>query len=265
MFNRNDPERKIRQVKGWRRLTAFLCAFMLLFSSCGLNAFAQTIYSDPVTVPAQNTESPEETPAPADAAVTGEDAEPVIDESAAEDAAEVPGTDEPGEPAGETPAEDVPASGTDVEQTEGPDEEETAAEAGDNTNNDKTEEAGAEPEIEYFPGTLTLETAEGSVRIEYPAEARLPENTVLSLMPVKGTELYAALKSAAKLIRNEENDTWQRQVADEGNRFWMPALKDTDGNELRPQAGVTLSFTTHEAPKGVEWFRAGDNAGILEV
>ena len=265
MFNRNDPERKIRQVKGWRRLTAFLCAFMLLFSSCGLNAFAQTIYSDPVTVPVQNTETPEETPAPADAGVTGEETEPVTDEPAAEETAEIPGTDEPGEPAGETPAEDVPASGTDVEQPEGPDEEETAAEAGDNTYNDQTEETGAEPEIEYFPGTLTLETAEGSVRIEYPAEARLPENTVLSLMPVKGTELYAALKSAAKLIRNEENDTWQRQVADEGNRFWLPALKDTDGNELRPQAGVTLSFTTHEAPKGAEWFRAGDNAGILEV
>ena len=90
MFNRNDPERKIRQVKGWRRLTAFLCAFMLLFSSCGLNAFAQTIYSDPVTVPAQNTEAPEETPAPAEE----------------EAPAETPTTTEPTTPAADTkPAE----------------------------------------------------------------------------------------------------------------------------------------------------------------
>ena len=56
-----------------------------------------------------------------------------------------------------------------------------------------------------------------------------------------------------------------RELGLEQRSLWLPALKDTDGNELRPQAGVTLSFTTHEAPKGAEWFRAGDNAGILEV
>lgn len=251
MFNRNDPERKIRQVKGWRKLTAFLCAFVLLVSSSGLNAFAQTIYSDPVTVPVQNTDAPEETPAPAGMAEDGENAEPAGDEPA-----EIPGTDETGEP-----AEDLPAPETDGEQPVEADKEEPAAETGGNTDQEITEE----PETVYFPGTLNLETAEGSVQVGYPAEACIPENTVLTLTAVKGAELYAALKSAAKLIRNEENETWQRQVADEGNRFWTLTVNDTDGNEIHPQAGMTVSFTAHDAPKGAEWFRTGDEAGILEV
>ena len=308
MFNRNDPERKIRQAKGWRKLTAFLCAFVLFVSSCGLNAFAQTIYSDPVTVPALSTETPDETPAPAETSETGEDAEPAGEDPDGDDTTAIPGADEadgaetptedqsvpgtdeeqPDEADGaetpaedqsdsetdeeqpdeadeeETPAEGQPDSGTDGELPDGTDGEEPAPDAGEKTENETTEETGQEPEILYFPGTLNLETAEGSVRIDYPAEACLPENTVLSIAPVKGAELYAALKSAAKLIRNEENEIWQRQVADEGNRFWTLVIKDTDGNEIQPQAGMSLSFTMHEAPKGAEWFLAGDDARILE-
>ena len=184
MFNRNDPERKIRQVKGWRKLTAFLCAFVLLVSSSGLNAFAQTIYSDPVTVPVQNTDAPEETPAPAGMAEDGENAEPAGDEPA-----EIPGTDETGEP-----AEDLPAPETDGEQPVEADKEEPAAETGGNTDQEITEE----PETVYFPGTLNLETAEGSVQVGYPAEACIPENTVLTLTAVKGAELNGLPRAIGK-------------------------------------------------------------------
>ena len=66
MINRNNQHNNPQQVKGWRRLLAWLCAFMLLISSGGGSAFAaeERIYSAPVTAPIIQAE---ETPGPEDA------------------------------------------------------------------------------------------------------------------------------------------------------------------------------------------------------
>ena len=260
MVNRNGRKQEIRQAEWMRRLIAIFSAFVLLFSSTG-TVFAQdseTIYSAPVTAPVR-TEAPEETPAPAVTAETEEDGEPQGEIPETDDKDVIPGTEDDAETGDEEPAEDIPASETDGEETDITPGEESADGNAENQDNNETDQ-----EPLYFPGTLTAETEDGTIQIDYPAIAHIPENAVLTCTAMKGAELYGALKSAAKLIRNEENAVWQRQVADEGNRFWLPVITDADGNEIHPQTRVTVTFTVPETPRGAEWFLTGDDARILE-
>lgn len=265
-MNRNSRKQEFRQAEWLRRLIAIFSAFVLLFSSTG-TVFAQdteTIYSAPVTVPARNTEAPEETPAPVDA----DEEEPAGENAEEGDTAELPEAGEGGETEEEIPEENpedvsgIPADGQQPDAAEG---EETAEGNEENPEGEADEEAGSDLEPLYFPGTLTAETEEGTIRIDYPAIAHIPEDAVLTCTAMKGAELYSALKSAAKLIRNEENAVWQRQVANEGNRFWLPVITDAEGNEIQPQTRVTVTFSAQDAPKGAEWFLAGDDARVLEA
>ena len=230
-MNRNSRKQEFRQAEWLRRLIAIFSAFVLLFSSTG-TVFAQdteTIYSAPVTVPARNTEAPEETPAPVDA---GEE-EPAGENAEEGDPAVLPEAGETGETGEEIPGEnleDVPGIPEDGEQPDTAEGEETTDGTGESPEDETAEETETDLEPLYFPGTLTAETEEGKIRIDYPAIAHIPEDAVLTCTAMKGAELYSALKSAAKLIRNEENAIWQRQVANEGNRFWLPVITDAEGN-----------------------------------
>ena len=77
-------------------------------------------------------------------------------------------------------------------------------------------------------------------------------------------ELYTALKSAAKLVRNEQDETWKQQVSDDGNLFYMLTLTDPEGNEIRPETGINLICEQSDSPDGVTYFLTGDDARILE-
>lgn len=258
MINRNHQENNYRQIKGWRRLLACLCAMMLLVSSSGLSAFAESaddIYSDPVHVP-KNREEVTVPPAedPETMEPSGETEKPAEEEPS-----------EPTEPAGEEPVEEESVEPTEEDpettepagETAEPDEEESA---------EPTEEITPEPTPDqvYYPGVLNAETEGCSVQIGYTAEARIPEEAILTIKPVDGMELYAALKSAAKVVRNDENETWGQKVADDGYRFYAVTITDSEGNQIQPYTGVTLTCTNADSPENATYFLAGSNARMLE-
>ena len=229
MINRNVQDRTFRQMKGWRRLLAWLCAFMLLISSSGVTAFADSgeIYSAPATAPGNRVQ---QTPAP-------EEAE---------------GEPEEGEPEEGEPEEGEPEEGETPEEAAEPEEgEEPAGEQ--------------EPEQVYEPGTLTAEAEGCSIRIDYPAEARIPEGAVLTASLVQGADLYTVLKTAARLIKYEDHEIWDRQVSGENSRIYALTLTDAEGNEIKPSAGMTLTYTNPDSPEGVIYCITGDNERLLEL
>ena len=240
MINRNNQHNNPQQVKGWRRLLAWLCAFMLLISSCGVTSFAaaERIYSAPVTAPIIQAE---ETPGP-------------------EDADEEEDEDEDGDPDADEEEDEDPDA--DEEEDEYADEDTDAEE-------DEESEEDAEPEPApdrvYYPGTLTAEAEGCSIRIDYTADARIPENAALHAEIVQGADLYTVLKTAARLVRNEDNDEiWERRVSGESNRFYALAVTDEEGNAILPYTGVTLVYESPENPEDAVYCLAGDNARILE-
>ena len=231
MIMRIDRIRGSRQKGAARRLLAILSAFVLLFSATG-SAFAQNdqgIYSVPITVPPFQ---PEVTPGP-----EGEPEETIAPEEDPEDTEEMPGEEDPDET---------------------PDKEENGEE-------EPGEEAEQEPvpEIIYEAGTLTAETEDCGIRIDYPAEACIPEGAALTVEAARGADLYAALKSVSKLFRNEEDATWKHQVAEEGNRFWLVTLADAEGNPIIPETSVTLTCGEPGNPEGTVLMLAGEDARTL--
>lgn len=287
MINRNNQKHNFQQINGWRRLLAWLCSLTLLISSSGVTAFADNddgIYSVPVTAPGNQvsvTPAPEEAPGIS----TPEETEPEASDHSDED--------EITEPTNQTvpeQKEEIKPDATDgtvqetTEQSSPEGTEEAAPEGTEENTPENTEEAeqteenenadtGAFEEIVpepipepiYSSGTLNAETEGCSVQVDYPAEACIPEHAVLSVSDVAGMDLYVALKSAAKQIRNEENETWSRKVADEGNRFFSVSITDEAGNEVQPSAGVTLTCWNLSAPDGTVYFLTGENARILDT
>lgn len=235
MMNAGNLNGKTRQMKDWRRrLVALVAALTLLISSCGLTAFAESdddIYSAPVTAPI----APDTSPEP--------------EEGSAEATPAPEGQDETGtEPAEETG-------------------EETGTESGEETG---TETEG-EPEVSeepvdltaYEPGTLTAEADDIAVTLDYTAEARIPEGTVFTLARAAGGDLYTAMKSAARVLKEEQNETWKREMGDEA-LFYLLTLTTPEGTEIHPTAGVTLTCTNLVIPADATGFVTGSNAENLD-
>lgn len=230
MMNAGNLKGKTRQTSDWRRrMIAFVSALTLLISSCGLTAFAESdedIYSDPVTapIPAANT-SPEPE----------------------EGGAEV------------TPApEGQPEEGTEPQEL-------TGETTGEGTETEGEPEVSEEPEdlTVYEPGTLTAEADGIGITVDYTAEARVPEGTVLTLTRAAGGDLYSALKSASKVLKTEENATWKRELGEDAV-FYAITLTNPEGNEVHPETGVTLTCTNLEIPADATGFVTGDNAENLD-
>ena len=282
-----NRKRVFRRTGTGRRILTFLFAFVWLFSASGISAYAESdfIYSEPVSAPIRVTETPQ--PEAAEVEPLGL---PEADEQPTEPGIlpeEEEGQDEP-EPTGEEPepgeASGLPEANPEENGTGAPEETVETGERLDNpeenepeeqpedqpeadTTDGETEEEPAgesEPERTWYAGSLTAETEGCAVQIDYPAEARIPEEASLSLEVVKGAELYTALKSAAKLIRNEENETWKQTVSEDHNRFYVLKLTDPEGNEILPAAGISLVCEQLDSPEGVTFFLGGSNARILE-
>ena len=300
-----NRKRVFRRTGTGRRILSFLFAFVWLFSASDISSYAENIiYSEPVTAPIRAIGTPQpdeaeveplglpetdENPAEADILPekeTGEnETELTEEESSTEETGEAPETEEgdyvnqnpdkpdnTGDPAGEPeqnqPEEDAGSSETEADSEANPPEGEPEELPDTDTAEDEPEaEPEDEPETErtWYAGSLTAETEGCSVRIDYPAEAHIEEGASLSLEPAKGAELYTALKSAARVIRNEENETWKQQVTEDGNRFYVLKMTDPEGNEILPEAGMNLICEQSESPEGVTYFLAGDNARILEA
>ena len=300
-----NRKRVFRRTGTGRRILSFLFAFVWLFSASDISSYAENIiYSEPVTAPIRAIGTPQpdeaeveplglpetdENPAEADILPekeTGEnETELTEEESSTEETGEAPETEEgdyvnqnpdkpdnTGDPAGKPeqnqPEEDAGSSETEADSEANPPEGEPEELPDTDTAEDEPEaEPEDEPETErtWYAGSLTAETEGCSVRIDYPVEAHIDENASLSLEPAKGAELYTALKSAARVIRNEENETWKQQVTEDGNRFYVLKMTDPEGNEILPAAGMNLICEQSESPEGVTYFLAGDNARILEA
>ena len=290
MTNRRERKRDFWQPNPWRRLLAFLCAFELLISVSDETAYAKndnTIYSAPVTAPIRNPETPQpeeaaETPEPEGATVNTEEhtevnsetEEPTETETTAENPEDNHNEQEEMPAAEETTwnQEDIPAAEeTDIESgektetgTEG-EETETAEAAGEEAvTEENKEEIPPAPEKNYTSGNLQAETEGCSVQINYTEAACIPDETTLTVTQARGADLYAALKSAAKVIRNEEDEIWKRQIADEGNAFYLLSLTDAEGNEVYPGAQVELILEQKNRPDGTTCFLTGENARILD-
>ena len=232
MMNANDLKGKTRQMKDWRRrLVALVAALTLLISSCGLTAFAESdddIYSAPVTAPI----APENTsPAPEDG---GAEATPAPENG------EETGT-EPGEEPGE----------------------ETGEETGTETEGEP--EVSEEPEdlSAYESGTLVAEADGVGVTLDYTPEARIPEGTVLTLARAAGGDLYSAMKSAARVLKEEQNETWQREMGDEAV-FYLLTLTNPEGIELHPTSGITFTCVNLPIPAGSTGFVTGTESATLD-
>ncbi|MER1994089.1 MAG: hypothetical protein ABS897_08650, partial [Eubacteriales bacterium] len=158
-------------------MIAFVSALTLLISSCGLTAFAES-NEDIYSDPVT---------APIPAANTSP--EPEEGEAQA------------------TPApEGQPETGTEPQET-----------TGEGTETEGEPEVSEEPEdlTVYEPGTLTAEADGVGITVDYTAEARVPEGTVLTLTRAAGGDLYSALKSASKVLKTEENATWKRELGED--------------------------------------------------
>ena len=282
MILRTERKHDFRQPSSWRRLLAFLCAFVLLISVSGVTAFAKndnTIYSDPVRVPIRPTEEPqpdveteetplldetaelpEETPEP-DAA----DKEPTADEIADDNQTEdIHDADETKDDTDQSPVTDE-VTEEETSEEENAEQTENIIEENDSVGAETEEpEEDTEPGIIYPAGTLNAELEGCTVSINYTSEACIPENAALSINEAKGMDLYSALKAASKLIRNEEDEIWGKQVSEEGNCFYQLTITDAEGNEIRPKAWVNLICELNDAPEGVTYFLTGENARILD-
>lgn len=226
MMNAGNLKGKTRQMSDWRRrMIAFVSALTLLISSCGLTAFAE---------PDEDIYSD-----PVTAPIPAANTSPEPEEGEAE----------------ATPApEGQPETGTEPQEATG---EET--------------ETGEEPKVSeepedltvYEPGTLTAEADGVGITVDYTAEARVPEGAALTLTRAAGGDLYSALKSASKVLKTEENATWKRELGEDAV-FYAITLTDSEGNEVHPETGVTLTCTNLEIPADATGFVTGDNAENLD-
>lgn len=226
MMNAGNQKGKTRQTSDWRRrMIAFVSALTLLISSCGLTAFAESD-EDIYSNPVT---------APIPAANTS----PEPEEGEAE----------------ATPApEGQPETGTEPQEA-----------AGEGTEPEGEPEVSEEPEdlTVYEPGTLTAEADGVGITVDYTAEARVPEGTVLTLTRAAGGDLYTALKSAAKVLKTEEDATWKRELGEDAV-FYAISLTNSEGNEVHPETGVTLTCTNLEIPANATGFVTGENAENLD-
>ena len=226
MMNAGNLKGKTRQTSDWRRrMIAFVSALTLLISSCGLTAFAESD-EDIYSNPVT---------APIPAANTSP--EPEEGEAQA------------------TPApEGQPEEGTEPQEA-----------AGEGTEPEGEPEVSEEPEdlTVYEPGTLTAEADGVGITVDYTAEARMPEGAVLTLTRAAGGDLYNALKSASKVLKPEEDATWKRELGEDAV-FYAITLTDSEGNEIHPETGVTLTCTNLEIPADAAGFVTGDNAENLD-
>lgn len=259
MINRNDQKNHFQHMKGWRRKIALLCALMLLVSSSGITAFADTddgIYSAPVTAPARVTVTPrpEEEPAvtPGEE-TTGETAAP-------EETEKAPGSEE------ENPEGNGPAENTE-EITPEPTEEPTATpeptpsptpeitfvpEEIVEGEEEATEEPTETPEPESESGSVFL-TWEGE-GYSLSVTAHLPEDTALEVTEIGGADLYKCLKTASRVLKNDDSPF--SKVLKSG-LFLSVTLKDAEGNVLNPDQAVSLTLINSE-PTIDHFYFAGD-------
>ena len=226
MMNAGNLKGKTRQTSDWRRrMIAFVSALTLLISSCGLTAFAESD-EDIYSDPVT---------APIPAANTS----PEPEEGKAE----------------ATPApEGQPEEGTEPQEA-----------TGEETETEGEPEVSEEPEdlTVYEPGSLTAEADGVGITVDYTAEARVPEGAVLTLTRAAGGDLYSALKSASKVLKTEENATWKRELGEDAV-FYAITLTDSEGNEVHPETGVTLTCTNLEIPANATGFVTGENAENLD-
>ena len=244
-MNAGNLNGKARQMKDWRRrLVALVAALSLLISSCGLTAFAESdedIYSAPVTAPiapANTSPEPEEGGAEVTPAPEGQD------ETGTEPA------EETGEETGTEPVEE-----TGEENGTEPGEEGTEGEP----------EVSEEPEdlTVYESGTLTAEADGIDVTLDYAPEAHISEGAVLTLARATGGDLYSTMKAAARVLKEEVNETWKRELGDEAT-FYLLTLTTPEGIELHPTDGLTLTCTNLSIPAGFTGFVTGTNAENID-
>ena len=117
----------------------------------------------------------------------------------------------------------------------------------------------------YEAGSLSVEAEGIHVTLDYTAEARIPEGATLALNRAKGADLYSALKSAAKLLKNETDEAWNRELSEDDAVFYVLTLTDGEGTELHPTAGITLTCSDLNNPSDTVCFLTGDNARTLKV
>ena len=282
-----NRKRVFRRTGTGRRILSFLFAFVWLFSASGISAYAESnvIYSEPVTAPLHvieclHTEEAEVEPFELpEADENPEESNTLPERDNGEN--ETIETEEESEP---KETEELPEDGTGDDETTVPGETDETDETNEEQEANLTEEEAVEqpdapdtdsetetepivetdPERIWYAGSMTAEAEGCTVRIDYPAEAHIDEEASLSMETAKGAELYTALKSAAKVIRNEENETWGQKVSEDGNLFYVLKLTDPEGNEILPAVGLNLTCEQLDSPEGVTYFLTGSDARILE-
>ena len=140
----------------------------------------------------------------------------------------------------------------------------------------QTPEAGAEPtpapdgegpgeESEFEAGSLNASGDGWIASLYYPAEARIPEDAVLTLTELKGSELYSRMKTAVMLLKNDADSPYHRELGNEGNHFYTVGITDAEGNPIRPQAEVTLAYRNFDHSADCAYFSIGEESRILET
>ena len=237
-LNRNTEEGRTRGL--WNRATALFCAVVMLLSSCGSALAAQNnehpdkVVSDPIIAPIPapslmpaKTQEPEPTPVPAEEENPGE---------------EIPAEENPSSE--ESPSEETPSGEEPAEETS------------------ETDVPAEEPVFEA--GHLTAAGDGWNAVLYYPAEARIPADAVLTLTELKGSDLYSRMKTAAMLLKNDKESPWHRELDNSGNHFYTAAVTDAEGNQIRPQAEVTLAYQNENHNADCVYFSIGEESRLLE-
>ena len=117
---------------------------------------------------------------------------------------------------------------------------------------------------EWQSGALTASGEGWTATLTYRTEAKIPDDAVLTLTELKGAELYSAMKTAAALLKNDTDETWQRELKNDGNRFFTASITDRDGNPIQPQAAVALTWrnTNHDSEE--TYFTIGEASRIVD-
>ena len=150
---------------------------------------------------------------------------------------------------------------------------ESSAESQEETAAETTAPESSEPETEtsvesaeltvYEPGTLAAEIDGVGVTLDYTAEARIPEGALLTISPIAGSEYFKDMKSAAKVLREEHDGIWKREIGDAAGLYHI-RLTDAEGTVLHPDAGVKLTCTNLPIPAGSTGFVIGANTENID-
>ena len=159
----------------------------------------------------------------------------------------------------------IPAPSLLPSQTPDAGVEPTPAPEEGNPEGENPEEQFPADEPEYEAGSLSASGDGWIATLYYTAEARIPENAVLTLNELKGTDLYNRMKTAVMLIKNDTGSPYHRELANEGDHFYTAEITDAEGNPICPQAEVTLAYRNLDHNADCVYFSIGEESRILEA